>query len=113
MITVGQELDNNTLSMELWDTVSDTITLVPYPAGSSDFVHPETLALDDETFILTNGWDTALNYGTDKALKYNINDGWEVITPFSLGQITHQWNGLYLLNDPSVQGFSGLNSCLA
>jgi len=110
---VGQESANSTLSMELWDTVNDTVTLVPYPVGYSDFLNPETLAIDEETFLISNGWDNSMSSGLNATLKYNINDGWDIITPSVLDEFKHQFNGLYLLNDPSVEGFSELNACMS
>ena len=113
IISVGQESTNSTLSMELWDTVNDTVTLVPYPVGYSDFLNPETLAIDEETFIISNGPPSWISSGLNATLKYNINDGWDIISPSVLDEIKHQLNGLYLLNDPSVEGFSGLNACMS
>ena len=113
MFSVGQETANSTLSMELWDTVNDTVTLVPYPVGYSDFLNPETLAIDEETFIISNGWDNSMSSGLNATLKYNINDGWDIISPSVLDEFKHQFNGLYLLNEPSVEGFSELNACMS
>ena len=113
LFSVGQESANSTLSMELWDTVNDTVTLVPYPVGYSDFLNPETLAIDEETFLISNGWDNSMSSGLNATLKYNINDGWDIISPSVLDEFKHQFNGLYLLNDPLVEGFSELNACMS
>ena len=100
--------------MELWDTVNGTVSLIPYPSGYGNFIYPETLAIDDETFIISNGWNNVLNSGLNSTLIYNVNAGWTILDERFFGALTYPkytLNGLYQLNDPSIEGFAGLNNC--
>ena len=95
--------------MELWDTVTNEIIEVDHPTGLEDItiLDPSITSFRDDSIILTNGSPLA------EIFEYKIDVGWTKLIDSPTAVSGSYDNGLYLLNDNSLEGFNNLNKCLS
>ena len=99
----------------LWDTVTNAIQYDSHPLDYDfqNFIEPTVFTFDDESIMLTNA---GLRNGTGNYLgeyfQYHISDGWTKVqsSPALLNGIG--LNGIYLLNNPLMNGFDKMNTCI-
>ena len=94
--------------MELWDTVTNEITEVDHPTGFEDITisDPIITSFKDDTILLTNANNDP---AFAEIFQYKIDIGWTKL--FDSPTAGSYDNGLYLLNDNSLEGFNELNKC--
>merc|ERR1712080_29431 len=79
---LGDNSDPLPFEMELWDTVTNEVTLVPHPPGYEDirFFRPTIVTFDDDSIFLagskTYTGDPAVGGCMEELLQYKVGQGW-------------------------------------
>jgi len=104
--------------MELWDTVTNEVTLVDHPPGynESRFFRPTMATWDSSSIILAGAevWDDDGESQMVELLQYKIEDG--VGSWIDLGEITPELQSksqydIYMLDNPDLGAYESLISC--
>jgi len=102
--------------MELWDTVTNEITLVPHPTGYEDtrFFRPIIVTFDDDSIFLAGGKtidDAGETIGMDKLFQYKVGEGWidlGGVVPELTAKTQHD---IYFLDNPELGAYASLMEC--
>ena len=103
--------------MELWDTVTNIISMVPHPEGfeNSRFFRPVIATLDDNSIILLASRvhsDGGISFLTE-LFKYEFGTGWTKLGPIEPALEPREQLGVYILNNPGLGKLNSLNNCSA
>ena len=91
----------DTLEMELWDTVTNTITAVPHPPGfeTKKFFRPMISTFGDNSILFTGG---SINNAEDhdgEIFQYTCGTGWESKGMLEPALESRQMYGIYSIKD--------------
>jgi len=102
------------MEMALWDTITNTITLVPHPPGYENLrlFRPIIKKWSDDTILLAAGVTKTFDASTEGLLEelwlYKIGEGWISTLPTVPPPLTQY--DMYMLN-PDFAAYDSLNKC--
>ena len=96
--------------MELWDTITNEITEVSHPTGFENISisDPIITSFRDDSILLTNANNDP---AFAEIFQYKVDVGWTKLLDSPTAATGLFDNGVYLLNDKSLEGFNDLNKC--
>jgi hypothetical protein len=116
---LGDNSDPLPFEMELWDTVTNEITLVPHPDmySESRFFRPIIVTYDDDSIFLAGSKVFTNVDGTDEetlmnhTMRYKVGQGW-IDMGETVPELTAKTqHDIYFLDNPDLGAYASLFDC--